>query len=98
MTTLVHVVLIEWASPIDGVELSRLIDERLRGLPGVLSIAEGASVSPEGLEGGFDWGMVVTFNGAAARDAYLVDPDHAVVARFLTANAARVTVFDLAGS
>jgi len=90
-----HVVLVRWMSPVVPAELSTLIDERLRSLPIVTSLVEGASVSPEGLEDGFDWGMVVGFDDAAARDAYLVDPDHAVVGAYLQARAERIAVFDL---
>lgn len=90
-----HVVLVEWARPVDADELSGLIDTRLRPLPIVDTVVEGASVSPEGLEAGFDWGMVVGFADEEARDAYLVDPDHAVVGSWLQSHASRIAVFDL---
>ena len=36
----------------------------------------GANVSPEGLGKGFAEGFIIDFDGPAARDAYLVHPDH----------------------
>ena len=57
----------------------------------------GPSVSPEGLEGGFDWALVVRFRDAAARDAYLPHPAHQPVADHIGARSARVVVFDVAG-
>jgi hypothetical protein len=45
-------------------------------LPGMLSIAHGPNVSPEGLHQGFADGFVIDFVDAAARDAYLVDEAH----------------------
>ncbi len=47
--------------------------------PGILDIKFGANVSPEGLNGGFRDGFMVSFENAEARDAYLVHPDHVTV-------------------
>jgi len=98
MTSLVHNVLVEWNAdaPTDAsARASELVDARLRGLQGVISIHRGPSASPEGLEGPSDWGMTILFDGAAARDAYLPHPDHLVVAEYLRAHAAGVIVFDI---
>ena len=43
-------------------------------IPGVLAVVEGHSTSPEGLEGGYHYGFIVTFATPQARDAYLNDP------------------------
>jgi hypothetical protein len=94
---LLHIVLIEWATTDEST--IRSIREAARGLaekvPGITSIAEGPSVSPEGLEDGFDWGMIVAFTDADARDAYLPHPDHQTVADLLRRHSARVVVFDI---
>ena len=37
----------------------------------MLAVVEGHSSSPEGLEDGYDYGFVVTFATAQARDAYI---------------------------
>ena len=48
-------------------------------IPGMVDVKFGPNVSPEGLNGGFVDGFVVTFEDAAARDAYLVHPEHVAV-------------------
>lgn len=100
MSAIAHVVLVGWrdegARDALSARADGLVDEHLRGIPGVTAIDRGTSVSPEGLEGGHDWGMVVRFATADDRDAYLPDPSHVVVGDFLVSNAARVTVFDIA--
>lgn len=46
-------------------------------VPGYLSVDIGANVSPEtGMDKGYAEGFIIQFDGAAARDAYLVHPDH----------------------
>ena len=54
-------------------------------LPGMQRFAASRNVSPEGLGQGFDDGFEVDFADAAARDAYLVDPDHQALGRRLGA-------------
>lgn len=43
---------------------------------GFVAISYGANVSPEGLHQGFTDGFTIDFVDEAARDAYLVHPDH----------------------
>lgn len=45
-------------------------------LKGITAMSFGPNVSPEGLHQGFRDGFTIDFADAAARDAYLVDPDH----------------------
>lgn len=45
-------------------------------LPGMVSFACGANVSPEGLAHGHTHAFTIDFVDAAARDAYLALPDH----------------------
>ncbi|OCP17979.1 MULTISPECIES: Dabb family protein [unclassified Ensifer] len=46
-------------------------------LPGLLATHAGANVSPEtGMDKGYAEGFIVDFADAAARDAYLDDPQH----------------------
>ncbi len=66
-----------------GAEERQSIFEELYGLKhkisGILDIQHGSNTSPEGLSGGFRDGFTVSFENAAARDAYLVHPDHVAV-------------------
>jgi len=51
--------------------------EALRGaIAGMGPVAFGVNVSPEPFARGFTHGFTVDFRDAAARDAYLVHPDH----------------------
>jgi len=61
----------------------------------VLAVVEGHSTSHEGLEGGFHYGFVVTFESAQARDTYLDDERHRPVAEAIGAAAERIVVFDI---
>lgn len=45
-------------------------------VPGFLATSYGPNVSPEGLHQGFADGFIIDFIDDAARDAYLVHPDH----------------------
>lgn len=45
-------------------------------IPGIEAISGGDDNSPEGKAHGFDWGFVMTFADAAARNAYLPHPAH----------------------
>ena len=67
-------------------------------IPGIRSIEWGPNTSPEGLGQGYDLGVVMAFEDAAVRDAYLPHPDHQAIVPLITAIAETVLVFDLEGS
>ena len=98
VTQVTHVVLVSW-KPGQAEEAESSLRPAIRGfagtIAGVAQVVEGHSSSPEGLEGGFDYGFVITFDDAAARDAYLPDPRHRVVADGIGGAAERVLVFDV---
>ncbi|MDN4477069.1 Dabb family protein [Demequina sp. SYSU T00039] len=102
MTTdgrIVHVVLVDWRDGMPAAELERLhtqIGLFRAEIPGIAEVTVGPSVSPEGLEAGYGWGLVVAFVDAAARDVYLDHPVHAVAAEIIGAWSARLVVVDLA--
>ena len=45
-------------------------------VPGMLEVRSGPNISPEGLNGGYLDGFIITFEDAAVRDYYLKHPDH----------------------
>lgn len=93
-----HVVLVSWASGRqEGAEayVRPALRDFVGTIPGVLSVEEGHSSSPEGMEGGYDYGFVVTFDSAEARDAYLDHPVHRPVGEAIGASAERIVVFDI---
>ena len=74
-----HCVFVRFKSSVDAAERQAIFGQLAalqQVLDGVLGIAFGPNVSPEGLARGFDHGFVIDFADAAARDAYLVHPDH----------------------
>lgn len=87
MATVHHVVLLKLKPGADERQVSVLFEalEALKALlPGMRTIVGGPYDSPEGLNKGFTHAFVVTFADAAARDAYLVHPEHeAIKDRFL---------------
>lgn len=68
--------------------------------PGIVDVKYGPNVSPEGLNGGFRDGFVVTFESPEARDAYLSHPQHLEVGERIVAatdgGLSGLMVFDLA--
>jgi hypothetical protein len=69
-------------------------------VPGYLAAYIGSNVSPEtGMDKGFSEGFVIDFADSAARDAYLVHPDHEKAGGRIVAAAeggvAGILVYDL---
>jgi quinol monooxygenase YgiN len=95
---ILHIVLLRpkpSAADADVEALDRAL-EGLRGeIPGILGYTWGPNGSPEGLGRGYALGFVMTFESAAARDAYLPHPAHAAVGPLVAAVAEVVLVYDL---
>ena len=74
-----HIVLVKFKSDTSEQTIQNLFD-RLAGLreqlSGMRDFDASLSLSPEGLEQGFKYGICVDFVDEAARDAYLALPDH----------------------
>ncbi|NKN39412.1 Dabb family protein [Agrobacterium sp. a22-2] len=70
-------------------------------VPGMVDVTFGPNVSPEGLNGGYLDGFIVTFEDAVVRDYYLKHPDHlAVGERIVKATdggLSGILVFDMEG-
>ncbi|MCM2477782.1 Dabb family protein [Rhizobium sp. CG5] len=70
-------------------------------VPGMVDVTFGPNVSPEGLNGGYLDGFIVTFEDAVVRDYYLKHPDHlAVGERIIKATdggLSGILVFDMEG-
>ena len=94
----VHIVLARWKAGFgepDLQELTAAVGDLADHIPGILAVHSGASTSPEGLEAGFEWALVITFADGAARDRYLPHPAHEPVKQLISAWADQVVVFDL---
>jgi hypothetical protein len=98
--SVVHVVLVRWKPEVSSADLDELTELAARfpeTIPGVLAVHCGPSTSPEGLEGGFEWALVVSFASSSARDDYLPHPAHQPVAQLISRLAEQVVVFDVDG-
>ncbi|TDN42455.1 stress responsive alpha/beta barrel protein [Curtobacterium flaccumfaciens] len=96
MAGVTHVVLVTWEPGTDrATEADAVVAEHLARIDGVEDVRSGTSVSTEGLEGGFDWMLVVRFRDRAALAGYLPHPEHRPVAEFIGGASDRVVVFDL---
>jgi hypothetical protein len=74
-----HIVVFKY-KPDATPEQIRQVTEAFRGLqkkvPGIIGFEDGVNNSPEGKNLGFTHVYMVTFEDAAARDAYLPHPEH----------------------
>ena len=95
---ILHVVLIKPKPDVDPDALRALrlvLDGLPEKVPGIKSYHFGPNVSPEGLGRGYEYGFVMTFETAAARDAYLPHPEHLKVHPLMDEVANEVLVFDI---
>lgn len=79
---IVHMVLFKVRPDVPAEQLERVFRAigDLRGvIPGIRDYSYGPYSSPEGLARGYTHGFCMTFESAAARDAYLPDPRHEAV-------------------
>jgi hypothetical protein len=98
-----HCVFIRFRPDVSREEKDRIFSEiaALKSrLPGFRAAHIGANVSPEtGMDKGYAEGFIVDFDGAAARDAYLDDPEHKKTGAKIVAAAegglAGILVYDL---
>lgn len=81
-----HVVAFKYTADATPEQIAQVNDE-FRALqdkiPGIVSFEYGTNDSPEGKNMGFTHLYLITFENAAARDAYLPHPDHAAFGKML---------------
>ena len=74
-----HVVVFKYTPDATEAQIQEITDA-LRDLqdkiPGIVGFEHGINNSPEGKNQGFTHAYLITFENAAARDAYLPHPDH----------------------
>lgn len=74
-----HVVVLKYrpsATPAQIAEVTTAFRALKDKIPGILAFEHGINNSPEGLNQGFTHVYTLTFQDAAARDAYLPHPEH----------------------
>lgn len=83
-----HIVLLKLKPETTAEQKAALLEglgalKRENKIPGIEEVTGGDNNSPEGKAHGFDWGFVMTFTDAAARDAYLPHPAHKALGQTL---------------
>jgi hypothetical protein len=74
-----HVVVFKFKAGAAPSKIEQVTDalRALQGsIPGIVSFEHGVNNSPEGKNLGFTHAFLITFEDAAARDAYLPHPEH----------------------
>ena len=95
MAKVKHIVLLKFKSSVSDDQVNQVFDSILdlsETIPGIEDYVSGANMSPEGLNNGSTHAFVITFTDAAARDAYLVHPEHEKVKALLLSVLDSVTV------
>ena len=93
-----HVVLIKPKAIIDPNAVTALwagLGRLRQSIPGIVGLAVGENVSPEGKDLGFTLGFIVSFESRAALESYLPHPEHLAVVPLVRAVADDTLVFDL---
>ena len=74
-----HIALLKFKEGTSQEQVDDVFNQLLdlsENVPAIDDYVAGPNNSPEGLAEGFTHGFVMTFHDAAARDAYLTNPDH----------------------
>lgn len=97
MTRVKHLAFFKFKPTCSAEEIAtvwRLIEDLPRQIPGILGLTWGPNTSTEGLSQGFTHSFAMTFENAAARDAYLPHPIHVAAAAQVMAQLDGVIVCD----
>ena len=79
MSKVKHIVLLKFKEGTTEEQTNKFFEEVLdlsESVPGIDDYVSGANCSASGLSQGLTHGFIMTFSDAAARDAYLVHPEH----------------------
>ena len=96
MSKVHHMVLLKFsaAKAPRAAELMVALGELGKAVPGVLEFSGGPYSSSEGMNQDYTHGFLMTFVDSAARDAYLVHPDHEKVKQAFLPDVDGVVAFD----
>jgi hypothetical protein len=79
MSKVKHVVLLKFKEGTTEEQISKFFDDVLdlsETVPGIDDYVSGTNCSPEGRSQDLTHGFIMTFSDVAARDAYIVHPEH----------------------
>lgn len=94
--TVRHVVVFKYTPEATPAQIQQITDafRALKStIPGIVGFEDGINDSPEGKNQGFTHVYVMTFENAAARDAYLPHPEHQKFGKLLRSSGIFVDAF-----
>ncbi len=97
MSKIQHMVLFDFKEDTTDATIESIFEElaALQSLcPGILHFAGGKYSSPEGMNGAFTHGFLMTFDSAENRDVYLPHPEHERVKALIIPHLENVIAFD----
>jgi hypothetical protein len=92
-----HIALLQFKPGADVPRLFAELKRLTQVIPGITAFSYGENHSPEGLDRGLTHGFVMTFTDRAARDAYLVHPEHQTFVKFAVPLVEQIVVLDYGG-
>jgi hypothetical protein len=97
MAKVKHIALIKFKESTTPEQIDQVFEQIMdltETIPGIEDYVAGPNNSPEGLNQGYTHGFVMTFQDAAARDAYLPHPEHERVKKEVLPYVESVAVLD----
>jgi hypothetical protein len=97
MSKVKHIALIKFKGGTTEQQIEQVFQEILdltESIEGVEDYVSGSNNSPETLSQGYTHGLVMSFSDAAARDAYLANPDHEKLKQSAMPHVDQILVFD----
>lgn len=97
MSKVKHIGLVKFKQGTSEDQIEKTFEEILNlseTLPGIEDYVSGLNSSPETLNQGYTHGFVMSFENAAARDAYLAHPEHERVKAAVLPLLEQVLIFD----
>src|ERR1700678_2720946 len=79
MSKVKHIVLLKFKDGTTEEQIGKFFEDVLdlsETVPGIDDYVSGTNCSPEGRSLGMTHGFIMTFSDVAARDAYIVNPEH----------------------
>jgi Stress responsive A/B Barrel Domain len=79
MSKVKHIVLLKFKEGTAEEQIAKFFEDVLdlsETVPGIDDYVSGTNCSPEGRSQGLTHGFIMTFSDVAARDAYIVHPEH----------------------
>jgi hypothetical protein len=97
MSKVKHIVLLKFKAGTTEEQITKFFEDALdlsETVPGIDDYVSGNDCSQAGLSQGLTHGFIMTFSDVAARDAYMVHPEHEKFKAMATPLVENVLIFD----